>query len=175
MPTRSTPRSTQGAGRFGRTQPSSPGRFGKSQPSAGRFGKSQPPSGRFPRPASPRPGTRKISTPRIAVGRRPAKRSKGDNALSKLTGMLPGSMLGRAAKPSSRGGGGGKGRKAGFAVLAGAAGLALKNRDRLPGPLGRKTEEPLAGPQAPVTGDYVATPPAGDAGSPASTTPPPAV
>ncbi|HEV2999801.1 MAG TPA: hypothetical protein VGW75_03590 [Solirubrobacteraceae bacterium] len=173
MPTRTTPRST-GAGRFGRTQPQ-PGRFGRTQPPAGRFGRSQPQAGRFARPSAHRSANRTISTPRIAVGRIPARRSKPDKGLSKLVGMLPGSMLGRAAKPSSRGGGG-KGRKAGFAMLAGAAGLALKNRDRLPGPLGRRTEEPVAAPPSgPVAGDYVATPPVTDAGSPASTTPPPAV
>lgn len=167
MPTRTTPRSTPAPGRFGRTP---------SKPPAGRFGRtpSKPPAGRFGRTSAQRPSTR-ISTPRISVGRGATKRSKGDKTLSKLTGMLPGSMLGRAAKPSSRGGGGGKGRKAGFAMLAGAAGLALKNRDRLPGPLGRRTEEPVAAPPAPVTGDYVATTPATDAGSPSSTTPPPAV
>ena len=83
--------------------------------------------------------------------------------------MLPGSVLGRAAKPSS---GGGKGRKAGFALLAGAAGLALKNRDKLPGPLGRKTEEPVAA--APVATEYTATTPvaANDAAPSAQTTPP---
>jgi hypothetical protein len=64
----------------------------------------------------------------------------------------PGLRPRRAAKPSA---GGGKGRKAGFALLAGAAGLALKNRDKLPGPLGRgRAEEPVA--DVPPTPDPLA-------------------
>jgi hypothetical protein len=86
------------------------------------------------------------------VRRKPAPRSKADKALSGIAGLLPGSVLGRAAKPSA---GGGKGRKAGFALLAGAAGLALKNRDKLPGPLGRgRAEEPVA--DVPPTPDPLA-------------------
>lgn len=140
MPTRSTPRSAaaKGGGRFARSQPH-------------------------------RPATRR-STPsaRLAARRRPAPRSKSDKALSGLAGLLPGSVLGRAAKPAP--GGGGKGRKAGFALLAGAAGLALKNRDKLPGPLGRsRGEEPLPEPVSPTT----ATPPA--PATPVATAPAPPV
>ena len=147
MPTRTTPRSTP----------------------AGRLGRTQPPAGRFPRTSAHRPATRR-STPssRVSVRRKPAQRTKSDKALNGLAGLLPGSVLGRAAKPSS---GGGKGRKAGFALLAGAAGLALKNRDKLPGPMGRKTEEPVVV-APPVAAEYVATPPANDAAPTTPTTPP---
>ena len=143
MPTRTSPRSTPSAGRFGRTQPA-PGRFGRTPPH--------------------RPATRR-STPsaRLAVRRKPAPRSNASKALNGIAGLLPGSMLGKAAKPS---GGGGKGRKAGFALLAGAAGLALKNRDKLPGGRGGKTEAPVA--PAPMPPDPIATAPT----APAATTPP---
>ncbi len=148
MPTRTTPRST---------------------PAAGRFGRSQAPAGRMSRAAAHRPATRR-STPstRVPVRRKPAQRSKSDKALSGLVGMLPGSVLGKAAKPSAASGG--KGRKAGFALLAGAAGLALKNRDKMPGR--RKTEEPVVAAPAPVTGEYTTPVPANDA---APTTPPAAL
>ena len=98
--------------------------------------------GRFARSTTTSPSRR-------AMRRRPAPRSKSSKALNGLAGMLPGSVLGKKAKPSASGGG--KGRKAGFALLAGAAGLAVKNRDKLPGPLGRKTEEPYDVPTQPVT------------------------
>lgn len=100
--------------------------------------------------------------------RKPSPRSKSDKALSGLVGMLPGSVLGKAAKGSPAGGG--KGRKAGFALLAGAAGLALKNRDKMPGR--RKTEEPAVAVPPPVTPDYVPPVAANDATPPAPTTPP---
>ena len=74
--------------------------------------------------------------------RKPAPRSRTDKALNGLAGVLPGSFLARKAKPAASGGG--IGRKAGFALLAGAAGLALKKRR------GAKTEEPLDIPTAPV-------------------------
>jgi hypothetical protein len=122
MPTpRTTPRSAGAAGRFGRTQPP-----------AGRLGRT---TGRT---TTQRPATRRATTSaRIAARRKPPQRSAASKALNGVAGLIPGSALGRAAKPSA---GTGKGRKAGFALIAGAAGLALKNRDKLP--FGRKTEEP---------------------------------
>jgi hypothetical protein len=149
MPTRTTPRSTPAAGRRPRTQP---------------------PAGRFPRASTPRPSTRRTNLSSGVLSRRkPAPRSKSDKALSGLVGLLPGGVLGKAAKPSA---GGGKGKKAGFALLAGAAGLALKNRDKLPG--GRKTEEPVA-PATPASTEYVATAPATGNSVPTTPTTPPAV
>src|SRR5215213_7510028 len=134
MPTRTTPRSTSAAGRFGRATPPA-GRFGRTPPPARRIGRTTPQPSRFGRAPQPRRAS--------LARRRPAPRSKGNKALNALGGMIPGSILGRAAKPSA---GAGKGRRAGtFALLAGAAGLAMKNRDKLPGPLGRKdTAEPMA-------------------------------
>src|SRR5829696_2086820 len=139
MPTRTTPRSTPA------------GRFGHTTPQASRFG-----------------GATQASRASLAR-RRPAQRSKGNKALNALGGMIPGSVLGRAAKPSR--GGGGKGRRAGaFALLAGAAGLAMKNRDKLPGPLGRKdTAEPV--PPVPVEPDPLAP----SATGPTPTSVPPAL
>ena len=113
MPTRTTPRPASRPGRFPRTQPH--------------------------RPA----GRRSTPSPRLAVRRKPPKRSRADKALNGLAGLLPGSVLGRKAKPSASGGGG-KGRTAGLALLAGAAGLALKKRRSA------KTEEPLDHAVAPV-------------------------
>jgi hypothetical protein len=51
--------------------------------------------------------------------------------MAKLAGGLAGMLPGAAAKKGS--GGGGKGRTAGLAMLAGIAGLALKNREKLQG------------------------------------------
>jgi hypothetical protein len=50
----------------------------------------------------------------------------------RVAGMLPGAAAAKKA------GGGGKGRTAGLALLAGAAGLALKNRGKLAGLRGGK-------------------------------------
>ena len=100
MPTRTTPRPRRAA--------APPGRFARSTPPAGRFGRTTTPSSRF------------------AVRRKPAPRSKGNKALNGLAGMLPGSVLGRAAKPSA--GGSRTGRAGGLALLAGAAGLVMRRR-----------------------------------------------
>jgi MYXO-CTERM domain-containing protein len=67
---------------------------------------------------------------------------------------VPGSVLGRKAKPST-GSGAGKGKKAGLALLAGAAGLAIRKRR------GAKTEEPIAAapdPVVPAAAEPVAPP-----------------
>lgn len=128
-------------------------------PAPGRFGRPAPPAGRFGRPASGRARARTtLSAGRVPrSSRRPAPRSKSNRALSGLAGLLPGSVLGRAAKPSPRGGG--KGRAGKLALVAGAAGLALKNRDKLPGPFGRKdTAEPLPPEPAATAPEPLATP-----------------
>jgi hypothetical protein len=95
-------------------------------------------SGRFPRQLArtrrTAPARRTVPTPPVHFGRRPPQKSTTGRALESLMGLLPGSK----AKPR-RGGSGGRGKgKAGFALLAGAAGLAFKNRDKLTSLLGRK-------------------------------------
>lgn len=80
----------------------------------------------------------------MTIGRKPPQRSRADKALNGIAGLVPGSVLGRKAK-SSGSSGGGKGRTAGLALLAGAAGLALKKRRSA------KTEEPLHDATASVT------------------------
>jgi hypothetical protein len=130
-------------------------------PSAGRFGRTTPPAGRARTSLSAGRVPRSAPSSRFAKRRKPAPRSKSSQALNGLAKIIPGSVLGRAAKPSP---GGGKGRMGKFALLAGAAGLAMKNRDKLPGPLGRKdTAEPLPAEPVPVTPDPL---------TPAATTPP---
>ena len=68
--------------------------------------------------------------------RRKPQQSGAQKALAALTGALPG--LGSTKK---RGGnGGGKRRAGGMALLAGGLGLALKNRDKLGGLMGRRQQ-----------------------------------
>jgi hypothetical protein len=93
----------------------------------------RPTGGRFARPAgtpAKRPAARRSATPSrrpTIVTRRKPKKTGMAKVLDGVAGALPG---GGAKKGAS---GGGKGRTAGLAVLAGAAGLALKNRDKLTG------------------------------------------
>jgi hypothetical protein len=91
----------------------------------------RPTGGRFARPAgtsAKRPAARRPATPSrrptIITRRKPQKTGMA-KVLEGVTGALPGG--------AKKGAGGGKGRTAGLAVLAGAAGLALKNRDKLSG------------------------------------------
>jgi hypothetical protein len=96
----------------------------------------RPAGSRFARPAG-KPTHRSGGGRRPAASRRPAmvtKRSKPKEsgvtkAIGKVTGMLPG----KGGKKSNRGTARGRGKKgpAGLAALAGAAGLAMKNRTRL--------------------------------------------
>jgi hypothetical protein len=109
-----------------------------------------PSGGRFPRPHAHRPPSKRTptrrtsTTTRFSLRRKPAPRSRTDKALNGLAGLVPGSVLGRKAKPTP-GSGTGKGKKAGLALLAGAAGFAIKKRR------GPKTEEPVATAPDPVT------------------------
>jgi hypothetical protein len=114
--TRSTPR--QGA-RFGRTSPSSS-------------------TGRFSRPGtSPSRGRR---TTTRATSRMPALHGRTSTAKRKqrrsLGGMLAGLLPGRGASKATPGSKGG--RAGGVALLAGAAGVAFRNRDKLTAMLQRK-------------------------------------
>jgi hypothetical protein len=82
------------------------------------------------RPATRRPGATPPRRRTIATRRTPQKSGMA-KVMEGVAGVLPGA----SAKKGS--GGGGKGRTAGLALLAGAAGLALKNRDKLQG-VGRR-------------------------------------
>ena len=112
-----------------RAQPA-PGRFTRSAPSAGRFARSAPSAGRFTRSA---PSARR-SVPTRVTWRRPAKPS----GVQKLLG----SVLARGAQaaPGSKKG---KGKAGGVALVAAAAGMAFKNRDKL-ARLRRKDAPPVA-------------------------------
>jgi hypothetical protein len=98
--------------------------------------RTQTPRGRFPRPAASQ--TRRTPPrPRIP-SRRPQKPSGLQGMISKLPG------LSSAGKSS----GGNKGKVGAAALFAGAAGFAMRNRDKLP--FGRKrsgTEPPGAPPE----------------------------
>jgi hypothetical protein len=95
----------------------------------------RPGRGRFARPTG-KPAQRSAGARRPASSRRPSivtrrkpRKSGVANAIGKVSSMLPGT--GRQ-KPR-RGAAGRRGKKgpAGLALLAGAAGLVLKNRNRL--------------------------------------------
>lgn len=123
MQTRRQPQQRTGTGRFSRSSPAA-------TRSAGR----------------PR-RTGQVRT--ITVVRRRPQKSTAAKALGGLTGMLPGQG------PKRRTGGrmaGTKGR-AGIALLAGAAGLALKNRDKLTSMIGGARHEQPEVAVAPVAVD----------------------
>jgi hypothetical protein len=111
----------------------------------------RPTTGRFARPTPAR---------RPSLRRKPPQKSGLDKALGGLTGLLPSTAaVSRAAKKAPAAGG--KGKKAGLAaVVAGAAGLALKKRND------KKHEaavEPVASAPGPVTPDPLAPSPMGPA------------
>lgn len=119
MPTRTTPRSAASGGRFARPAPRSTSpRW--SRPQGRRTAQSR-------RPAAPRG---------VTFRRRPPKRSTAGKAIGGLAGLLPTS--------GAKSGGRGKKGPAGFAVLAGAAGLALKNRDKITSIINRRRSQPEA-------------------------------
>jgi hypothetical protein len=104
----------------------------------------RPTGGRFTRPAAT-PTRRRPSRPR----RKPQK-SGLEKAFEQVTAMLPG-----AGAKKGRRGGSARGRKpAGMAALAGAAGLAMKNRDKIMSLVRRRRshEEPAtSAPSDPAT------------------------
>jgi hypothetical protein len=103
----------------------------KPQPSS-RLGRRATPAphGRFSRPGQPaRSGRpRRPNLP----GRRKPQQSTARKALTSLTGAL---------SPSTSSRKGGKRRAGGMALLAGGLGLAMKNRAKLQGLLGRRGHE----------------------------------
>ena len=122
---------------------------------AGRFAR---PAGKpAQRPAGGRraPSSRRPAMPTMVNRRKPAK-SGAAKAADKLAGMLPGT------RGQKRGGSGGPGKRgtAGLAELAGAAGLLIKNREKLTSMIRHRDSsgeavqpvEPQAGPVASNSG-----------------------
>lgn len=109
------------------------------------------------RAGAPRSRPATASTPRRTpafAGRRskPAPQSNAKKVVGAVTTALPGLIQkagqpAKKAKPKSRKGG------AGLAMLAAGAGLAMKNRDKLPGKLGggRSSEQDLHGQTEPIS------------------------
>lgn len=141
-----------------RTQPSR-------SPAGSRFARpggapAQRPGRRHAAPARRPAATRR---PMIATRRKPQKTGMA-KAIDALGGMLPGAASKKHGRRSTAGGG--KGRTAGLAMLAGAAGLAMKNRGRLASMFGgkgsagdRATQQMTAEPDANSRVDAVITPP----------------
>jgi hypothetical protein len=96
---------------------------------------------RSPRPAPrPRAGTRGVASRRVTIARRPPPKSTTNRMLERLAGMLPGVGAGKRRGRGRRGAG--ATAPAGLALLAGAGGMAFKNRDKLIGLLrGRSTQD----------------------------------
>jgi hypothetical protein len=95
----------------------------KSQP-ASRMGRrtTPAPQGRFGRPGMP-------------ARRKPPQQSTPEKALSALTGAFGGSS---AKKGRGKSKAGGKSNKGKMALLAGGLGLAMKNRDKIQGLMGKR-------------------------------------
>jgi hypothetical protein len=101
----------------------------KSQPASRTGRRSTPaPQGRFGRPGLP-------------ARRKPPQQSTAQKALSALTGALGGSTAkgkGKSKSKSKAKAGGSKSSKGRMALLAGGLGLAMKNRDKIQGLMGRR-------------------------------------
>jgi hypothetical protein len=131
----------------------------------GRFGRPAPaPSGRFAKPAraGARPAKPTSRRPMIATRRTPQKTGMA-KLIDNLGGALPGG--GKASRGRGSGGGKGKGMGAGLALLAGAAGLAMKNRGRLQGMMRRKDQDPVAHADEPANPVLEVQPGGGPAGA----------
>jgi hypothetical protein len=95
----------------------------KSQPTSRMGRRTTPaPQGRFGRPGMP-------------SRRRPPRQSTAQKAMSALTGALGGSAARGKGKAKAGGGRSSKGR---MALLAGGLGLAMKNRDKIQGLMGKR-------------------------------------
>jgi hypothetical protein len=101
----------------------------------------RPPSGRFARPGG-KPAQRQARGQRPASSRRPTMptrrkpaKSGRAKAVEKLGSLLPGR---RSQKRGGSGGRSKKGTAGGLALLAGAAGLVMKNRDKITSKLRHK-------------------------------------
>jgi hypothetical protein len=138
------------------------------RPATGRFNRSAGTSTR--RPAGRRPAAA-ASRRTMIVPRRKPQKSGMAKVVAGLTGALPGGGAKKAA-------GGSKGRTAGLAVLAGAAGLALKNRDKLQGMIrgkGSGTGDRAAHADAPANPVVVTEPGPGASGTSAPGTATPGI
>jgi hypothetical protein len=113
----------------------------------------------------PRTGGNDAATSEPIVTRRKPQKTGIAKVLGGVAGALPGAGKKKGAS------GGGKGRTAGLALLAGAAGLALKNRDKLTGMVrskGSGTGDRTAHADAPANPVVVTEGPAAKAGTPPS-------
>jgi hypothetical protein len=115
------------------------GRRGQMAAAGGRFGRSTPPAtGRFARGGTPNRAPNSAGRALAARNRAEVRRRRGTasqpSGIGKLLGGLTG---GTAKKTAAKAGRKGVGAPAGLALLAGAAGLAMKNRDKLGALLGR--------------------------------------
>ena len=121
------------------------------RPAAGRFGRAAGKPAQRPARGRRGPSSRRPVMPSMVNRRRPARFGTA-KAADKLAGLLPG------ARGQKRGASGGPGKKgtAGLALLAGAAGLLMKNREKLTSMIRHrdssgqavKPVEPQAGPVA---------------------------
>ena len=134
--------------RAGQGEPGAKGRFG--------LGSSLGPSG-YGRGTARSSGTSVTRRPKRNVTPEKSGMSKALSALGALSGAKTAKKApSRSAKP------------AGFALLAGAAGLALKNRDKLMGLANRGGSSHESAPSGTVYGDGSATRVRADNGMPAS-------
>jgi hypothetical protein len=101
-----------------------------------------------PQPSS-RIGRRPAPAPQGRFKRHvPAKPSTSDKAMSALTGMMGGAAK-KGGRSSAKGGGGRAGK---MALLAGGLGLAVKNRSRLMGMIGKRGSNDAAAAPPPTPG-----------------------
>jgi hypothetical protein len=100
-----------------RSKPQPPSRLGRRQTPA--------PQGRFGRPSTP-------------TRRKAPQQSTTEKALSAVTGALGGASSAKGGKGKTKAKAGGKGNKGKMALLAGGLGLAMKNRGKIEGLLGRR-------------------------------------
>src|SRR4051812_8531810 len=143
------PTQTRSTGRF--TRPGTPtsrpaGR--SSRQAAGRFSRASSPSGRVSRPTTP------------SLRRRQPQQSGPKKALKAIGGGLPPAAAGKATKKTARAGK----KPLGLAIVAGAAGLAFSQRDKIQSKLGGSKDEtttPVTTTPATTTGtgaEYAASP-----------------
>ncbi len=116
-----------------------PGRRGLWAAAGGRFARSaQPAPGRFARGATPNRAPNSAGRALAARNRAEVRRRRGTPSQPAGIGQLLGGLTGGAAKKTAaKAGRKGVGAPAGLALLAGAAGLAMRNRDKLGALLGR--------------------------------------
>jgi hypothetical protein len=179
--TRRRPRATAGQARFARGPARPPSRFARGgAPAPGRFARpSQRPAGRPTivtrgRRQEQKPGGVKgmlAALPGVGGGK---KRKRGSSAggMKGLLAAVPGVTGGTKRRRSSSGGG--RRKAGGAALLAGAAGLALKNREKVSSLLRdrKRDEDTSPGPMSAAGADATGAPAAADV-TPADVAAPP--